>query len=520
VSFGSRLLTRTDNIVRALTDPQRRERVVVGVLAAYCAVWTLYGVLAKSSQDVNYDMAELVGWSREPALGYVKHPPLAAWVVRAWFTLFPVEDWAYYLLAMTSATLALWLAWRLFAGFLDAEKRVVALALLTFVPFYNFHALKFNLNAALVPLWAAASLAFIRSFDTRNIAWAALAGVAASAAMLCKYWSIVLLTGLAVAALIDPRRSVYFRSGAPLVTVFVGALLLAPHIVWLSAHNFAPFTYAITAHETNSFAMTAKDVARYLAGTAGYVVVPVAIALVAMRPSSAALADMLKPSEPRRRFLAAAFWVPLLVPVLPALLIGVEVNSIWSMASWTLLPVVLLSSQRVSISRSAVVAIVTLAVLLPLLMTAAAPGIAMVIHRVGVTPAAGHGRLLAMRMLQEWRQTTDKPLLLVGGQLDLAYVTAFYLPDRPSAFPINLTSLQLAPWVDANRIARQGIVFVCQSRKSKQVCLDRPVTDAIEAIVASSPPARRTVVKIARNYLGFAGQPSDYLVVIVPPHSL
>ena len=505
--------------MHALTNPGCREWAVVGVLAAYCAVWTLYGVLAKASQDVNYDMAELVGWSREPALGYVKHPPLGAWLVRAWFTVFPVADWAYYLLAMTSAAVALWLAWRLFARFLDAEKRVVALALLTFVPFYNFHALRFDVNAVLVPLWAATTVAFVRSFDTRNIVWAALAGAGAAAAMLGKYWSIVLLGGLGVAVLIDRRRYVYFRSGAPWVTIFVGALLLAPHVVWLVAHDFPTFTYAITVHETNSFATAAKSVAVYLASSAAYVAVPVVIALTATRPNFAGLADMLKPTEPGRRFVVAAFCVTLLLPALPALVIGVGLSSKWSMASWTLLPVVLLSSSRISISRSAVSSIVALAVLLPLLMTAAAPGIAVAIHRAGVGPAAAHGRLLAARMMQEWRQITDKPLLLVGGDLDLAYVTAFYLPDRPSTFPVGLTGLPLAPWVDGDRIARQGIVLVCQSRKSDRACIDWPVTDAIAAIAASGPPARRVMVEITRNYLGVAGQPSDYLIVIVPPRS-
>ena len=517
VSFGSRLHACIERLVHALTDPERRERAVVGVLSAYCAVWTLYAVLEKASQDVHYDMAELVAWSREPALGYPKHPPLGAWLVRMWFTVFPVADWAYYLLAMTSAAIALWLAWRLFARFLDAEKRVVALALLTFVPFYNFHALRFDINAVLVPLWAATTVAFIHSFETRNIVWAALAGAGAAAAMLGKDWSIVLLGGLGVAVLIDPRRYVYFRSSAPWVTIFVGVLLLAPHVFWLVTHHFSTFAYAITTHETNSFATIAKSVAGYLAGSAGYGAVPVVIALLATRPSFAALADMLKPSELNRRFVVAAFGVTLLLPALFALVIGLELNPIWCMASWTLLPVVLLSSQHVSISRPAVSFIVTLAVLLPLVMTAAAPGIAIAIHRAGVAPAAAHGRLLAARMMQEWRQTTDKPLLLVGGDLDLAYVTAFYLPDRPSAFPVSLTWLPLAPWVDSDRIARQGIVLVCKSRKNDRDCIDWPVTDAIAAIVASGPSARRVVAEIARNYLGVAGQPSDYQIVIVPP---
>src|SRR5215471_12332024 len=140
-----------DRLIAALADPARRERAVARVLAGYCGVWTLYGAIAKGSQDVHFDMGEMVAWSREVFWGTPKHPPFGAWLVRAWFAVFPLADWAYYLFAMVLATVALWIAWQLAARYLDGEKRVIGLALLTLVPFYNFHALKFNANTVMLP---------------------------------------------------------------------------------------------------------------------------------------------------------------------------------------------------------------------------------------------------------------------------------------------------------------------------------------------------------------------------------
>ena len=45
-----------------------------GLAVVYALAWTLYAVIAKSTQDINTDMAELVVWTRELALGYPKHP--------------------------------------------------------------------------------------------------------------------------------------------------------------------------------------------------------------------------------------------------------------------------------------------------------------------------------------------------------------------------------------------------------------------------------------------------------------
>src|SRR5215467_5943860 len=69
-------LRAVSRLFDALTDPQRRERTAAACIVGFVAVWTLYSVIAKGSQDVHQDVGELVGWSREPGLGY-NHPPLA-----------------------------------------------------------------------------------------------------------------------------------------------------------------------------------------------------------------------------------------------------------------------------------------------------------------------------------------------------------------------------------------------------------------------------------------------------------
>ncbi len=363
-----------DRLRAALIDPARRERTVQISLAVYLALWTIYGAIAKSGQGLHPDMTELLDWSRHLAWGY-KHPPLAAALVRLWFSAFPVAAWSYYLLAMLMPTLTLWIVWRLTADYLDIEKRVFGIALLTLVPFFNFHALKFNVNTVLMPLWAATTLWFLRGYATRSTLYAALAGAGAAAAMLGKYWSIFLIAGLVAAALIDKRRNAYFRSAAPWITVAVGSIAIAPHLVWLYHHHFEPFAYAMYVHGEKSFGSTIVSVLGYLAGSAGYVAIPVMIALAAGRPSRATLADMVWPADPDRRLAAAAFWGPLLLPVAGALASGTDITSLWSMSAWTLLPVLLLSPPAMTISAVDTRRLLAFAVALPLVMAIVSPAI-------------------------------------------------------------------------------------------------------------------------------------------------
>jgi 4-amino-4-deoxy-L-arabinose transferase-like glycosyltransferase len=486
----------------ALIDPARRERSVLVALAVYAVLWTAYATIAKASQGLHPDMTELIAWSRDLAWGFDKHPPLAAALVWLWFQVFPLAEWSYYLLAMLMPALALWIVWRLTADYLDIEKRVVGVALLTVVPFFNFHALKYNVNTVLLPLWAAATFAFLRSYRTRSVGWAALAGALAAACMLGKYWSAFLLAGLALAALIDARRGRYFRSPAPWITVAVGLAVLAPHLVWLAHHAFLPFSYAVGVHADKPFGWSAFSALGYLAGSLGYVALPLIIVLVTAWPNRATLADMAWPAEQERRFAAAAFWAPLLLPAIVAPLTGVEITSLWSMSCWTLLPVLLLSAPAVTVHEIDTRRILGLALALPLVMLIASPAIAILAQRAGPLPSSAQARLLAQEIERDWHATIPQPLRFVDGNADLAYGVIAYAVNAPRALP-GLSQPSAA------ELKRAGLALVCFNDDA--ACRRRAAAKA-----ARIGPSRTVIADITRNFLGFAGKPQRYVIVIVP----
>jgi hypothetical protein len=511
---GRRGLALMERLLDSLTDPARRERSVAAALLCYVALWTLYGILAKASQDIHVDMSEQFALARELALGYPKHPPLTMAVVRAWFAVFPAADWAYYLLAMANVGLTLWIVWRLMARFVDGEKRVVGLALLTLVPFFNFHALKFNVNTVLMPLWAATTLWFLRSFETRRPLDAALAGLAAAASMYGKYWSVFLLIGLGLAALADPRRAAYFRSAAPWVTVAVGALALVPHAAWLVANAFAPFSYAVVVHGASSLVSTLGAVGGYLAGSVGYVAIPLIIVSFAARPVGATVRDMAWPAQPQRRLAALAFWAVLLTPALVAPFTGVRLTSLWTMSAWTLLPVMLLSSPLVMISRRDALGILTLSAAFPVAMVAAAPAIGFAIHSSEPPPGTAQSSLLAEPVERVWRETTNQPLRLFGGYEEFTDAVPFYMPSHPLAVHV-LDGVAVSQALEA-RIGRDGIALVCPTRSPERpttgLCIDRAVARA-----RCSLPGMQVEVEVFRRHLGVGGKRARYLIITIPP---
>jgi hypothetical protein len=546
-TFRDRIEGELGRLLDALCDEKRRGRTVVAVLLAYCAVWTVYAVIAKSSQDFHFDMGEMVAWSREVTFGTPKHPPMPAWLAGAWFSVLPLTSWAYDLFAMVGAAAAVGIAFVVSTRYLDGLKSAVGLAFLTLVPFFNFHAFKFNANSAMMPWWALTTWFFLWSFEAAvsqaqagipgtagvspalaaeeagetpavpgrlpsTLALAALAGVAAAAAMLVKYWAVVLLLAMVIAALVDSRRKSYFGSAAPWLTAAAGTAALSPHLAWLWQHDFESFGYALESHPGTRVEAFVSGLG-YLAGALGYAIVPIVFTAVAARPRPAAVADVLWPQQdadswPRRRLATIVFFLPLLLPTLLAVVSSEKVVSLWAFGGMTLLPVVLLSSPQIVIPRPAALRILGFAVAFPFLALAAAPVVAVVTHINGVPNYGNQYSLIADAAGRFWHETTGRPVRLVGSHDNVMNGSVFYFPDRPSTFDIQ--NRRLTPWADDARVAHDGALLYCPV--AEKVCMD-----AMSARAAAAKESRRTEVDISRTFLGIPGPVTRYAIVAILP---
>jgi 4-amino-4-deoxy-L-arabinose transferase-like glycosyltransferase len=493
-------------LVDGLADPARRRRAALVLVFGYGVLWFIYAVIAKSSQDLNADMAEMVVWTRELALGYSKHPPLPAWILWAWFAVLPLADWAYFLLSAVTLAAGILIVIELSAEWLAREKLSLVPFLLAAIPFYNFLGLKWDQNSILIPLWALAMWAMLRAIATRGLGWAALAGLAAAAAMLTKYWSVFLLAALAFTALADRRRGDYFRSAAPWVTAAVFIAAVAPHAWWLVVEGFPPVRWVATRRFASSTLDLVRSFGSYAGGTAAYAGAALLLVLVFVKPTRGAIADSWFPRDDRRNA-AVLFWTPLLLPFVPATIKGISLLSLWNTQALNLLPVMALASPRVVVPRVAVQRIAAVVTAVTLLIVLASPFVAFAILKLGVENDAAYARLVMQATEREWRQVTGKPLRLIAGPFVLVSTAAFYGTARPSTFAD--FSPYLSPWADDARIAREGIAVM--------VATDSPWFAVATKYIAAAPVARRTEVTLTRRWLGFESAAKTFVIAIVPP---
>lgn len=498
-------------IAESLADPQRARRTVLWLVVAYAIVWTAYAVISRSAQDTVSDMAEMLVWAQDLEWGYPKHPPLPALILWLWFKVFPIADWAYLFLAVLTVSAGLYLAYELAGEWLEGGKRAAVVLLLSLVPFYNFQGIKFDQNSLLIPLWALAMWGLVRSLKSNSVRWAVLCGAAAAAACLVKYWSAFLLLAMGVALLADDNRWRYLRSPAPWAAVAVFLALFLPHAVWLVQNDFPPLRWAGGVRRTpHSAGHWFYELVKYLLGTFGYAGAALALFALATRPGLAAIRDFCVPPwrDNERRRAAFLFYTPILAPIPVAAATKTLLISLWNAPAYTMLPVMLLLSPLVTLTREGLRLILAVALVAPLVILAAAPVVAWSKLKYGTENDGLYAQLAAQQALKAWRETTDKPLRILAGPFGLVSTAAMYIPDRPTTF--SDFSTYLSPQVTPERVAREGMAVAFAKNEPHNL-------DALKRSTPGRTDVKTLDVTLTRRWLGFESAPRTFTIAIVPP---
>jgi 4-amino-4-deoxy-L-arabinose transferase-like glycosyltransferase len=475
-------------------------RIVAWAIVGFITVWTVYDTVSLWPVPLHWDASEAALWAQHFAFGY-KHPPMTAWLFAAWFAVFPRADWAAHLLAVVICGVTLAISWRLTRDHLDKNKALFGLAALSLIPLFTFKATELNAGTVMMPFWAAALLFYLRARRGLGVWNALLAGAFASLTMLGKYWAIYLFAGMAVAAIVGPDARRFWRSAAPYLMAAGAAVVIAPHIYWYvtqnGGDNYAFMRESVMSKST--FGATFFGSLRYLGGVVAYAAGPLVL-LAALRPSPAALRDIVWPAEAERRQALILLIVPLVLPALVNLVLPHRLTATWTYPNWALLPVVLYGSRQLAIDATATAAAGLAAIGMALIALVASPVVAHQKLKAGLDPNRPDARQVAAVAK---RLAGGAQIGLFWGSDALASGLPFYLPGiRP---------LDGDPFSTKGRAASKtaGLLIVClegdvQCRRTDDV------------LAVGDAEQRSDDIVIRHTFLGFTGPATVAHVTVIP----
>ena len=216
-------------------------------ITTHLVLWTVVPSLV--NQNLPLDTIEALAWGSNLDWGFNKHPPLSAFFVEIFFTIFGSQDWAYYFLSQIFVIVAFYFVFKLSYELLDSIKlSFISVLLLETIYFYNFTTPEFNVNVSQLPFWALTVYFTWRIFNKKDpkVLDLILLGVFAAAGFLSKYLFLYLLVSIDLLFfyLIFFKKERKFQF-TYLISLEVFLLLLIPHLIWLTNNDFVTITYGL-----------------------------------------------------------------------------------------------------------------------------------------------------------------------------------------------------------------------------------------------------------------------------------
>jgi 4-amino-4-deoxy-L-arabinose transferase-like glycosyltransferase len=430
-------------------------------------VWTIAAWLSRGNLDTQGDMVENYVWGIEWQAGYAKHPPLFAWITAAWFRLFPHVDIAYFALSGLNAMVGLFGIVALARRFLPRRLAFIAGFAMAVSPLYSNLAIKFNANSVQLSVWPWVAYFFVRFMQTGAWPSAVVLGVLAGAALLGKYFSVVLLLALVIATLARPAWRARLLDWRVLVAVFSLLAALAPHLHWLVTNHYPTFGYA----EERTGGTLSAAVARlgvYALAQVGYLFLSFCFVVVLVRKERGRAARLMVTSVVSPRMCPDLWWLaltPLFVVGAIAILAKTQMASVWGMAQWfAIVPMWLavLKNNEIELAPSRSRYVLAGYWLLVLIATTVVGYVGALRNTDDAAEPRAELSALAHRL---WKERTGQDIPVVAGSVHEAGSIAFYSSGHTRYW--DLDNPQTTPWLTADDVAREGVLFVCRGDDSR-----------------------------------------------------
>jgi dolichol-phosphate mannosyltransferase len=374
-------------------------------------------------------------YSRHLDLGYLDHPPMVAWLIRAGTALLGNSEAGIRLAALCCAAVASIYQYRLTRNLFGEPSALVALVLMQVLPFLFCVGILMTPDAPLTAAWTAA-LYYLERALLAGLpgAWWGV-GIALGLGLLSKYTISMLVPAMLIFVLLDRQSWRWLRHGMPYVAMGIALLLFMPVVIWNAQHEWASFAFQTARRLSDKPRFSLHN----LIASAFVLLTPPGFVSLA----SALRAGRADEDQRKWRFLQAAVFTPLTVYFLFSLRHEVKLD--WTGTVWIgavpalAFAIVSWDGPAVRGVRAWARAAWSPSLLTLLVLYAAAfhyfvsglPGVGYSQH-MEVSPAGWRelGRQVAT-IASELRQRTGTQPLVVGmDRYPIASELAFYAPDR------------------------------------------------------------------------------------------
>ena len=291
---------------------------------SHLLIWTLIPTF--SNHNLPLDTIEALAWGSNLDWGFNKHPPMSAFLPEIFYQIFGPQDWAYYLLSQICIIVSFLVIFKLSEDFFDNKIYcLLSVLLLEGIYFYNFTTPEFNVNVCLIPFWSLSLYYLWKGIKSNKILDWLLLGLFAGLGFLSKYLFIYL--GLAMNVLLIYMIFTKRLNLMCLISLIPFALILLPHIIWLTENDYATITYGLlrTGSEETSILNHIKHPIIFLGKQIG-ILFPFLLMIFVLVKKFEININL---NDEKLLFLLSINLIPILFIFLTSFTMGVKIRTMW-----------------------------------------------------------------------------------------------------------------------------------------------------------------------------------------------
>ncbi len=274
-------------------------------------------------------------YAMHPALGYLDHPPMVAWLIHLGTKLFGNTEFGVRIFALVCSQLSAFFVYRLTCLLYDRAAARTSFLVMQVLPIFFLTGFMMTPDAPLIACWSGALYFLGRVLFAGSLrAWFGF-GICLGLGMLSKYTIALLVPSLFVFMVLDPQSRVWFRRFTPYLAGVIAVAVFSPVIIWNAQQGWMSFAFQTTGRlaAQRHFSLHLLLVSILILLTPVGAILAVRILMAWKRPGTDAERASV---EWRREMFARVFvLVPLAVFVIFSLTHRVKLN--WTGPAWLVL---------------------------------------------------------------------------------------------------------------------------------------------------------------------------------------
>ena len=250
-------------------------KVIVSVIV-YAVLLRLF---CNALTELIFEEAYYWNYAQHLDIGYLDHPPMVGWLIRAFTSLLGDTEFAVRMGSCLCWFVMAYYSYKLAAAVFDKEVALRILMLLAVLPVFFSTGMIILPDSPLLACWAGSLYYLYRLLiEDRREAWLG-AGIFMGLGLLSKYTMCLIGLGVLTFVLVNSQYRKWLLRPELYLSTFLASLLFSPVIIWNARHGWISFLFQSAGRINAKFVFDLPD----LAGTILFLLTPTgALAAIAI----------------------------------------------------------------------------------------------------------------------------------------------------------------------------------------------------------------------------------------------